>query len=168
MLVNQDSKDIEWDALGNGYKGVIYDPLASGERWALLFSKQAYKRELITFNEFIGKALVKEEKALKQLCKPGKPVFGCEKDALKVAKKWHKSLKYHCCEFSIESIARYSKAGKPPKGATPDIIEYKLSGKMTDDKKERSRLRNRLGRFILGTNVTTDVAPINLIKEQNK
>jgi hypothetical protein len=47
MLVNQDSKDIEWDKLGNGYKGVIYDPLASGERWALLFSKQAYKRNLL-------------------------------------------------------------------------------------------------------------------------
>ncbi|MFT5162679.1 MAG: transposase, partial [Alteromonadaceae bacterium] len=63
MLVNQDSKDIEWDKLGNGYKGVIYDPLASGERWALLFSKQAYKRELITFNRRIDKAFVKEEKA---------------------------------------------------------------------------------------------------------
>jgi transposase len=85
------------------------------------------------------------------------PVFGCEKDALKAAKKWRKSLKSHCCEFNIESIARYSKAGKPPKGATPDIIEYKLSGKMTDDKKEQDRLRNRLGRFILGTNVTTNV-----------
>jgi hypothetical protein len=47
---------------------------------------------------------VKEEKALKKLCKP---VFGCEKEALKAAKKWRKSLKYHCCEFSIESIARY-------------------------------------------------------------
>jgi len=154
MLVSLPDKDISWDDLGNGYKGAIYDSLEPEEKWALLFSEQAYKRELNTFNKRIDKVFDKTEKDLRKLCKVP---FACEKDALKEARKWANSLKYHEVAFSVVRVERYSKAGKPAKGTTPDIIEYILSGMITDDEKAQAEQQNRLGRFILGTNVVDDV-----------
>jgi len=153
MLVSLPDKDISWDDLGNGYKGAIYDSLEPEEKWALLFSEQAYRRELNTFNKRIDKAFEKAQKDLRKLCKTP---FSCEKDALKEAKKWAKSLKYHEVAFSVVRVERYSKAGKPAKGTTPDIIEYILSGKITNDEKSQAEQQHRLGRFILGTNVMDD------------
>lgn len=153
MLVSLPDKDISWDDLSNGYKGAIYDSLEPEEKLALLFSEQAYRRELNTFNKRIDKAFEKAQKDLRKLCKVP---FSCEKDALKEAKKWAKSLKYHEVAFSVVRVERYSKAGKPAKGTTPDIIEYILSGKITNDEKAQAEQQHRLGRFILGTNVMDD------------
>jgi len=153
QLVAQDNKDIAWQEIGNGYKGVIEDKIETDERWALLYSEQAYQREHITFERNINKALTKTQTELKQLANT---VFACESDALKAAKKWQKTLKYHQVTFTVQPQARYSKAGKPAKGATPDLIDYRLSGIITDNEPAQNTQRNQLGRFILGTNITDD------------
>ena len=159
MLANLPDEEIEWRELGNGYKGVIYDSLEPGERWALFYSKQAYKKELATLTRRIAKDLEKITKKLKKLCKDP---FDCEQDALKAASDWQKTLKYHAAEFTVEKVERFSKRGKPRKGAKPDIITYKLKGTLRDDSNKQRQARNRLGRFILGTN---DVKNITLTPE---
>ncbi len=153
QLVAQDDKDIAWETSHNGYKGIIFDKLEVDERWALIYSEQAYQREHITFERNINKALAKIQTELKKLTKM---VFACEKDALKAPKKWQKSLKYHSVTFTVQRQTRYSKAGKPAKGTQPDIIEYQLSGIITNNEQAQNKQRNQLGRFILGTNVTDD------------
>lgn len=153
QLVAQDDNNIAWQDIGNGYKGVIEDKLEADERWALLYSEQAYQREHITFERNIKKSLAKTQTELKQLANT---VFACEKDALKAANKWQKSLKYQRVTFTVQPQRRYSKAGKPAKGATPDIINYQLSGIITDNEQAQNKQRNQLGRFILSTNITND------------
>jgi transposase len=83
--------------------------------------------------------------------------FDGEQDALKAANKWQEKLKYHAAQFMVEKIERYSKRGKPPSGAKPDIITYKLNGKLCDDSDKQSQARDRLGRFILGTNEVNNI-----------
>jgi transposase len=154
MLANLLDEEIEWCELGNGYKGAIYDSLEPGERWALFYSKQAYKKELAALTRRIAKDLEKITKKLKKLCKDP---FDCEQDALKAASKWQETLKYHAAEFTVEKIEHYSKRGKPPKGAKPDIITYKLKGTLCDDSTKQKQARNRLGRFILATNDVNNI-----------
>jgi hypothetical protein len=48
MLVRLADSQIDWNELGNGYKGAIYDSLEEGERWVLYYSEQADKKESIT------------------------------------------------------------------------------------------------------------------------
>jgi transposase len=136
-------------SLLNGYRAAVYNAIEPDEKWVLVSSKQADKKELITFNKRIGKTLEKAQKSRRKVCKV---VYHCEKDALKAGKQWLKTLKYHTAAFSTECIEHDKKAGKPPKEAKPDWIEYKLSGQITDDIEKQTIGRRQLGRFILGTN----------------
>jgi hypothetical protein len=65
----------------------------------------------------------KQSKGLRKLC--NQP-FDCKQDALKAADKWQQKLIYHQAEFTVETIERYSKRGKPPTGAKPDIIDVQV------------------------------------------
>lgn len=159
-LVHQQDDEVTWTALDNGYKAALYTTKATGEVWALISSTQAYKKELITFNKRIGKALEKVEKALK---KRGAEVFDCESDALKAGEKWAKTLKYHEISFTVKTVERYNKRGKPAKDAVPDRIEYKLSGIISDDLVKQASVQQQLGRFVLATN---DIEETGLSAEQ--
>jgi transposase len=154
MLVCLADSEIDWSELGNGYKGAIYDPLETGERWALYYSEQAYNKEIITLERRIRNAMENQSKGLRKLCRVP---FDCEQDALKAADKWQQKLIYHKAEFTVETIERYSKRGKPPKGVKPDIIEYKLKGVLSDDDNKQQLASNQLGRFILSTNDVDNV-----------
>lgn len=167
-LVKQTDEQIEWDKLDNGYKASVYDTLESGQIWVLVYSEQAYKREIITFKNRVQKVA---DSVAKKLSTLSKEVFDCQKDALKVAKKWAKKLHYHHVEFSIQSVPRYSGKGRPAKDAEPDRIEYHINGTITDDETKQAQLRNQLGRFILATNdidnpTLTPQVILNTYKEQ--
>lgn len=148
-LIQQSDDKLTWVALDKDYKAVLYEEKEAGEVWALISSEQAYKKELITFNKRLEKAKEKAEKSLKDL---GTAVFACEKDALKVGKKWAKTLKYHQVSFTVDAFARYNKRGKPAKNAIPDRIEYKLKGSISDDQVKQVAAQQQLGRFVLATN----------------
>jgi transposase len=148
-LVHQADDAVTWVTLDNGYKSSLYTTEMSGEAWALFFSEQAYKKELMTFDKRICKAQEKAEKALKKL---SAEVFACEKDALKAGEKWAKTLKYHKVTFMVQATGRYNKRGKPAKDAMPDRIEYTLSGLISDDLIKQTPAQNQLGRFVLATN----------------
>ncbi len=148
-LVHQRDDEVVWAALDDDYKAMLYTEQAPGEVWALIFSAQADKKELFTFNNRLDTA---QETAKKVLKKRGADVFSCQKDALKAGEKWAKTLKYHEVTFTVEAFGRYNKRGKPAKEAVPDRMEYKLSGIISDDLAKQAPAKNRLGRFVLGTN----------------
>ncbi|NQZ10329.1 MAG: IS1634 family transposase [Algicola sp.] len=148
-LVYQSDDEVTWTALDDGYKAALYTTKATREVWALISSKQAYKKELITFNNRIVKALEKAEKALKKL---SAEVFDCKNDAIKAGEKWAKTLKYHEVTFTVKTFERYNQRGKPAKDAVPDRINYKLSGVISDDLVKQVAVQQQLGRFVLATN----------------
>ena len=149
VLVDLPDEIFEWEVLDKGYKATIFSDIASKEKWALIYSEQAFERELKTFNRKIDKSYDEAQKSLKKLCQEP---FACEKDAMKAAQKWLKTLRFHTANFTVVKHEGYQRRGKPAKGAIPDRIEYKLNAQIIDDCEAQNRQRSRLGRFILGTN----------------
>ena len=148
-LLQQADNEIQWHNLNNGYKAALYSDKKQGQVWGLYWSEAMYLKSLGTLERKIDKAKEETEKSLSQLCKKR---FACEKDALRAGKNWAKKLKYQQVEFTLKTIERYSKRGKPAKGAKPDRIEYQLSGELTEDKVKLAAQKERLGRFVLATN----------------
>jgi transposase len=62
------------------------------QRWALIYSEQAYIREIATLEKNIQKEKLEAEKMLWHL---GNQSFGCEKDIEQALKPLIKKLKYH-------------------------------------------------------------------------
>lgn len=151
-LVDLPDEVLGWESLEDGYKAVNFSESSSRERWTLIYSEQAFERELKTFNRKVGKAFIAAQKSLKKLCQEP---FACEADAMKAANKWLRGLRLHTADFIVTKHKRYNQRGKPPKEAAPDRIEYKLSGEIKDNLTAQRQHRNRLGRFILGSNDTT-------------
>lgn len=148
-LIQQVDEKVQWTALENGYKVKVYTDHKPGQVWALFHSAQAYTKERATFDEKIKKALGNANKSLASM---SKTKYGCKEDALKAAQKYSDDLKYHSAVFTIKTIERYSKPGKPAKGSKPDIIEYQLCGQLDEDEAKQAPLLRKLGRFVLATN----------------
>ncbi len=85
----------------DGYKGVLIGQNDRGlkQRWLLVHSAQAEKRESITLEKRIEKGLEKAEKSAAQL---SRQAFGCEQDALRTAKTFEKTLSYHRMNYHIK------------------------------------------------------------------
>lgn len=169
-LMNTPSDDLAWIKLDDDYKTVTYPSLLSGQKCVLYFSKALYAKEEKSLLQRIQKDEVAQSKKLKKL---EKTVFGCEADALKAAQDWRKKLKYHDVEFTINTEKRYDKPGKPAKDAEPDRIEYQLQGSLAEDEQKQAIYFNRLGRFMLATNDTSNldmdaVQMLSTYKEQDK
>jgi transposase len=94
QLVQADEKDSIWQDLQDGYKGVLIGQNDRGlkQYWLLVHSVQAQKRESITLEKRIEKAL---KEAKKSAAKLSRQVFGCEKDALRTAKILENTLSFH-------------------------------------------------------------------------
>jgi transposase len=71
------------------------------QHWLLVHSAQAEKREIITLEKRIEKALQKAKKSAVQL---SRQAFGCEQDALRTAKTLEKKLSYHRMNYQITQV----------------------------------------------------------------
>ncbi len=127
----------------SGYGGVE-------QRWVLLFSKQAYKRETKTLEKRIRK---ESEKEIKSFDKLKKEIFSCRGDAQKQLEKWKKKLRYiELHESEIVPIEKYSSVGRPKKGAEKNSITYQVQGSVTISLKHKKHLEKSKGFFVLATN----------------
>jgi len=128
--------------VGNQYAGVH-------QRWLVVFSEQAYKRESATLERHICKEGESKFKELKRLQSHS---FGCKSDAQAALKAFEKKAKYHRCT-NIEIIEKQGKRkpGRPAKGSKAPVI-YSISARLERDEKEISKLLNRKGKFIVATN----------------
>jgi transposase len=140
-----------WSELGDGYAmsnlGSIYGGIK--QRWQLIFSEQAFKREQRTLARKIA---AERERLDNQLWHAKSKTYTCAKDAEKAAAALSKGLRYHKVVHVIEEIKKYSRSGKPKTGEIPQIVGYKINGKSERDSENISIKEATLGRFILATN----------------
>jgi len=138
--------------LGNGYAGQWVDASYAGvaQKWLLLTSEQARKRELHTLEKNLLKATETSFKQFQRLCQQR---FSCEPDALAALAAFAREQVYvDILEPGCEAIPVFAGKGRPKKDQEPERYEYQLTGcAMTNlDKVEQARLQS--GTFILATN----------------
>lgn len=164
--------DLSWVQLDDDYKMCVVQTRYQGvhQRWCIVHSAPAYRRESVTLDKRIISAKDEQDKALWHL---GNQVFACETDAVKAAKAFEKALKYHTVEWTIHPVMRHQSKGRPSKKSTPKVQGYQVMGKLSRDEQRIELVRRQKGRFILATNqldpeILPDTAILNEYKEQSK
>ena len=146
-----DENDYAWQNVQDGYKGVLIGQNDRGlkQRWLLVHSAQAEKRESITLEKRIEKGLKKAEKSAAQI---SRHAFGCEQNALRTAKTFQKKLTYHRMNYQITKVLKYKGRGRPKSTDEQVFSHYKLEAEFEACLDKIQPQRNKLGRFIFATN----------------
>jgi transposase len=150
-LICRPDADFQWQELENGYK---IAPLESRygdvlQRWLLVFSKQAFDREVETLN----KRIKKEHEAMEnQLWHLSNEEFACSPDAEKKFREVVKKYEFHSAEFEIKSELKFGKPGRPKIGEKPDRTVIRIFSTIRQNEEAVARARLTKGRFILATN----------------
>lgn len=148
--------EIAWTELEDGYKMHVIEQEYGDvkQRWALMYSDQAYKREIVTLEKNIRKEKEEIEKKVWHIsCQS----FGCQKDIDKLLKPLMKKLKFHQIQFHVESVLKHKTKGRPKKtedGNLPEkiITGYALKAELIINEQAIEKAKLTKGRFILATN----------------
>ena len=128
--------------VGNYYGGLR-------QRWLVVFSKAAYKREVATFQKRLAEKHTQAEKSLKQLSQQEFPTQQAAKTAVSALEaQW----KFHQATTQFEKIFRYKRAGRPRKGDKPEHVGWRVVGEVVENEGEIVEAIKRKGKFILGSN----------------
>jgi transposase len=120
------------------------------QRWIIIYSQQAYERDLKTLNRRALKGSEAEQKAFVTLCHRA---FACPEDAMRAWKKFQGTLQYtDVHELKIRQQPHYSHRGKPKQGERPERIDYFLTGSIASCLTKRAQMLRTKGLFILATN----------------
>jgi transposase len=127
-----------------GYRGqlveVTYGDVA--QRWLVVYSQAADEREAKSF----ARRLVRQrEQAEKQLRRLQRRAFACEADAREALEKASRRWRYHQVQATVEAITGYAQPGRPPKGAEPQVLGYRLVGEVVEDEDCPGRSRPPAG-----------------------
>lgn len=152
-LIGETEKE-EMVALSDGYayREVFITYGWIKQRWLVIFSPSAAQREQKTLERRIEKEKKQAEKVWRRL---QKQVFNCAEDAQVTLMAAQKKWKYHQLMAAATPLTGYPGRGRPRRGAQPEIIGYHLEGEITLREDAVAQARNRLGRFILATDVLT-------------
>jgi len=150
-LVAQNYDSLQWTPIDKNYQ---YTPLCSiygdcKQRWIMIYSKEAYKKELSTLTKNIEK---EAEKLQKQLWHLSNQNHESKKDLEKLIKKEIKSTKYYSIEYEIKKIIKYSKTGRPTKDSQQILVGFTFDFELNKDEVKILNEKNQLGRFVLATN----------------
>ena len=146
------NREITWIDLDENQK---YCPFTSSyggvdQRWLLVFSEEAYKRERKTLVKNYLKGSKNQCKSFLKLCKKE---FGCQQDAEKAMEEFLKKGKYLSCEnIEIEQIPRHTGKGRPKKGTIPTKFIYRITAHPCCDIEHFQKESNKKGMFIIATN----------------
>lgn len=141
-----------WSFLAEGYQ---YVPLQSdyagiAQRWLLVFSEEAYKREILT----LGKKYQKESsQECQEFLHLTKAAFACEHDAQKAFEKFSLQCKYlTMSDLVLEKLAYFDKKGRPKKDEMPTGYHYFISARVYCSVESYEKMAATKGRFIIATN----------------
>jgi transposase len=145
---------VQLSDMGNGYSGcwVDADYGSVAQRWLLVHSEQATKREEATFYKNINKNVTKELKALGQLMK--KP-FACAVDAKQAMEDF--ASQCHLLGFAQTTVVKapiYAGRGRPKKDEKPTGYHYFIDAIPFSDLEKVKWAKAKVGMFILATNDT--------------
>jgi transposase len=137
------------------------------QRWAVIHSQEAYKKEFLTLKKNYLKDSSKAIRAFEKICKKK---FSCADDAQKAVVEFckkHPVLEIHDCQ--VEAIAQYKTKGRPTKETKPDHHIYQIRGHCGSNLTHFRTLKQRKGTFILATNsLDTDKIPDDQILAKYK
>lgn len=138
----------------SGYSGIWYESNYGGvqQKWLLIKSDQASKRENHTLQKTILKSTESSMKSFKKLCQQ---FYACKTDALTALSKWEDTQDYiKVAEPLILEQLTHSGRGRPKKGeGTPS---YQISGQLYTCLHRKQSKEDKKGLFILATNDCTD------------
>ena len=144
-------KKSEMNKLRKGYWGYELCSIYAGvaQRWLMVYSDQAYKREYTTLKKAIKK---EQEKISKALYKLKAQAFSCEKDAIKAARKIIGSSKFHSIK-TYEIKSKNTKTGKGRPSADTEVKkEYRIQAGAKLSISKIKKARSLKGKFVLATN----------------
>jgi transposase len=172
MLSKKDG-DIVWTQLDDGYKQYVetVDYKNVTQRWALIYSEQAFAKETKTLEKNIEKEKKSLDKAISKFCKH---VFGCQKDGLDELEQLKRKMKYHEVEsYSCHEVLKYKGKGRPSSGSEKHLEGVSFTVKLIRDEEKIEVKSRQKGRFILSTNqldikALRDDEILSEYKEQSK
>lgn len=150
-LVHTPTEDIDWVMEEKGYQIANFTSNYGDidQRWLLVYSEQAYKREKKTFEKNL---LKQQEKLEKELGRLKRENFQCEADALKALKPLMKRYSLFTLSLKSQAIQQYPQAGKPKKGSKKITVGFCLVGGAEPNQAAIDKALNAKGRFIIATN----------------
>jgi len=136
-------EDYSYLEVGNYYGGLP-------QRWLVVFSKAAYKRESATFRKRLAEKRTQAEKSLKQLSQQEFPTQKAAKTAVRALEaQWT----FHQAKtVKLEKVFRYKGPGRPRKGAKPEHVGWRVVAQVVDRKEAIAEALKSKGKFILGSN----------------
>jgi len=128
--------------IGNSYGGVR-------QRWLVVFSKAAYKREEATFKKNLTQRRTEAEKSLKCL---SQQEFSSKKAAETAVRALEDQWKYHQAEVALEKVFHYQRPGRPRKDQKPEHFGWRVVGQVVDKQEAIDEALRSKGKFVLGSN----------------
>ncbi len=132
------------------YKALESNYSDVAQRWLLVWSEEAYQREIKTLNR---NWLKKGEKELRLWLSLEKEDFSCSSDAEKAVLVFQKKCKYLILnEVEFIKVPKYLKKGRPSKNSQPDSYIYKIQGCPCSNISIYQQQKQGKGRFIIASN----------------
>ena len=150
-LLHTEASNLEWLDKENGYKGyqIITNYGDVQQRWLLVFSQQAYQKEVKTLDKQIQKAYILLAKTWWHL---SNQVFPCKDDALKAAAELAVKMPYHQVSYQATEVKKHLQKGRPSKDSEPSTVGYQITYTISEDADKIATNKQNKGRFILATN----------------
>lgn len=142
-LMHRIDDNYSYQEVGGVYAGVK-------QRWIVVYSQQAYTRDLRALNRRVLTHSAREQTRFETLCR--RP-FACYQDAWQAWETFQQTLRYlDVPEPAIREQARYARRGKPTQGERPERVEYFVTGRVVSCLRKRAQMLRQQGMFILATN----------------
>lgn len=140
-----------FESMGNGYQGVWVTSQYGGieQRWLLVHSEQATKREQHTLNGRMLKAAEKSRKAFKKLCQKE---FACMDDALAAVEQYRAEQATIDVIAQVNEVPVYKTVGRPAAEQVPERVYFQIEGSLYTPLSRREQELKQIGLFILATN----------------
>lgn len=150
-LVRLDSEGIDWVEQGKGYYTAAYESHYGGveQRWVLVHSDQAYRREKKTLEKKLDQ---QQQQLAKKLWHLQNQTFATEEATEQALKPLLKTYRYFTLGLDVEPVERYPSPGRPQPGVEKVVVGYRLVGQAERNEAVIAQTLNAKGRFILATN----------------
>lgn len=129
-MVEKKTEHLIWQAFDENYRAASQTVTVHGikQRWLLIESKHAQKRELESFTRRLDKKTTELTNALWHL---GNQLFSCSTDAEHAIKPLLKSLKHHRIDYKVVPVLRFQGRGRPKPDAEKTVIGYQIEATAT-------------------------------------
>lgn len=143
-------EDLQPFTTGYHYRRMYTEQAGVQQRWLLIFSEEAYQREVKTLKKTYQKRSLTEYKGFLKL---SKQPFTCEPDALKALAKFAKQCGYlQINTLPCEKKPYYTSKGRPTQDSEPAGYHYLVRANVSCRLEDYQLAAHRKGKFVIATN----------------